>query len=54
VTAAGTHTVTCRLGTRGRAAIRRRALALTLRTTFTPTGASATGVDRRITVRRSR
>jgi hypothetical protein len=54
VTAAGTHTLTCRLGTRGRAAIRRRALALTLRTTFTPTGASATGVDRRITVRRSR
>lgn len=52
VGAAGTHVVTCRLGIRGRRALRARPLALALRTTFTPTTGAAASAVRSLSVRR--
>lgn len=54
VTAAGTYTLRCDLGAKGRTALRLRALKLTLRTVFTPTGADALTANRSITVKRRR
>ena len=54
VTAAGTYTLRCDLGAKGRTALRLRALKLTLRTAFTPTGADALTANRSITVKRRR
>lgn len=52
--AASTHTLTCNLGSRGRAALRKGALRLTLRTTFTPTAGKAVTVNRAVTIARRR
>ncbi|MFM9045821.1 MAG: hypothetical protein ACKOL0_08585, partial [Solirubrobacterales bacterium] len=49
---AGTYTLKCNLGKRGRSALRKAALKLTLRTTFTPTGGSAVTANRKLTVGR--
>lgn len=54
VAAAGTYTLRCDLGAKGRTALRLRALKLTLRTVFTPTGADALTANRSITVKRRR
>ena len=54
VTAAGTYTLRCDLGAKGRTALRLRALKLTLRTAFTPTGADALTANRSITVKQRR
>ena len=51
---AGTHTLNCNLGKKGRAALRKSALKLTLRTTFTPTTGSAVTVNRKLTLKRRR
>ena len=51
---AGTKTLKCNLGSRGRRALRRASLKLTLRTTFTPSkGAPASSV-RKLTIKRKR
>ena len=54
VSAAGTHSLQCNLGSTGRKALRKGALKLTLRTTFTPTAGKAVSADRRLTVKRKR
>jgi len=54
VSAAGTHTLRCNLGKKGRKALRKGTLRLTLRTTFTPTTGEAVNRDRNLTVKRKR
>ncbi|MFM9077615.1 MAG: InlB B-repeat-containing protein, partial [Solirubrobacterales bacterium] len=54
VGAAGTYRLKCNLGKKGRKAIRKQALKLTLRTTFTPTGGETVTVTRKLTVKRKR
>ena len=54
VTQAGTYTLKCNLGKKGRTALRKAALKLTLRTTFTPTGGSAITDNRKLTLKRKR
>ncbi|MFM8519523.1 MAG: InlB B-repeat-containing protein, partial [Solirubrobacterales bacterium] len=51
---AGTYTLKCNLGKKGRSALRKGALKLTLRTTFTPTTSKAVTVNRKLTVKRKR
>lgn len=53
-TKAGTYTLKCDLGKKGRAALRKKALKLTLRTTFTPTAGSVVTKDRKLTLKRKR
>ena len=53
-TQAGTYALKCNLGKKGRAALRKSALKLTLRTTFTPTTGSAVTADRKLTLKRKR
>ena len=53
-TKVGTYALKCNLGKKGRAALRRSALKLTLRTTFTPTTGSAVTVNRKLTLKRKR
>jgi hypothetical protein len=50
--AARTYTVKCKIGNTGRKALRKRALKLTLRTTFTPAGANAVTKNRKLTIKR--
>ena len=45
---AGTYTLKCNLGKKGRSALRKQALKLTLRTTFTPTGGTARSTVRTV------
>jgi hypothetical protein len=52
--AARTYTVKCKIGNKGRKALRNRALKLTLRTTFTPAGAKALTKNRKLTIKRKR
>jgi hypothetical protein len=52
--AAKTYTVKCKIGNTGRKALRKRALKLTLRTTFTPAGAKALTKNRKLTIKRKR
>ena len=54
VTQAGTYTLKCNLGKKGRTALRKAALKVTLRTTFTPTGGSAITDNRKLTLKRKR
>ena len=54
VSAAGTHSLQCNLGSKGRKALRKGALKLTLRTTFTPTVGEAVTANRKLTVKRKR
>jgi len=51
---AGTYALKCGLGRKGRKALRKKALKLTLRTTFTPTVGKAVTVNRKLTVKRKR
>ena len=51
---AGVHTLKCNLGSKGRKALRKSSLKLTLRTTFTPTTGSAVTKDRKLTLKRKR
>lgn len=51
---AGTYSLSCNLGKKGRAALRKAALKLTVRTTFTPAAGTAVTVDRNLTVPRKR
>jgi len=53
-TAAGAHTLKCNLGSKGRRALRRAALKLTLRTTFTPATGTAATAERKLTIKRKR
>lgn len=50
--AATTYTVKCKIGNKGRKALRKRPLKLTLRTTFTPTAGKAVTRDRKLTLKR--
>ncbi|MFM9077251.1 MAG: InlB B-repeat-containing protein, partial [Solirubrobacterales bacterium] len=52
--AAGTYTLKCNLGKKGRSALRKGTLKLTLRTTFTPTTSKAVTVNRKLTLKRKR
>lgn len=52
VASAGTTSLTCNLGAKGRTALSRKALTLSLRTTFTPSGGRAVITTRPVTVRR--
>jgi len=54
VSAAGTYTITCNLGKKGRKALRKGILRFTLRTTFTPTTGEAVTRDRNLTLKRKR
>jgi uncharacterized delta-60 repeat protein len=54
VSAGGTRTVSCRIGSQGRRALRRASLKLTLRTTFESSSGSEATADRRLTVKRRR
>ena len=51
---AGTVTITCKLNAKARAALRKGALKLTLTTTFTETGKTASSTTRRVTVPRAK
>ena len=51
---AGTRTLKCNLGSKGRKALRRGSLKLTLRTAFTPTGGSAVYANRALTIKLKR
>ena len=51
---AGTRTLTCNLGSKGRRALRKAALKLTLRTTFTPATGTAATAERKLTIKRKR
>lgn len=51
---ASTGTFSCRLGSKGRRAVRKRALRLTLSTTFTPTSGTPVTTTRKITIKRKR
>jgi hypothetical protein len=53
-TAASTHTLKCNLGSKGRRALKKSSLKLTLRTTFTPTTAAAVTSERKLTIKRKR
>jgi hypothetical protein len=53
-TSASTHTLKCNLGSKGRRALKKGALKLTLRTTFTPTTAAAVTSERKLTIKRRR
>ena len=53
-TRAAPYTLKCNLGSKGRRALRRSSLKLTLRTTFTPTTGSAATTDRKVTLKRKR
>ena len=53
-TAAGTQTLKCNLGSKGRKALKKSALKLTLRTGFTPTGGSAVFANKALTLKRKR
>lgn len=53
-TAAGTSTLKCNLGSKGRRALKKSSLKLTLRTTFAPSTGSAVLVNRKLTVKRKR
>jgi len=53
-TGAGTYSLRCNLGKKGRSALRKRALKLTLRTTFTPTAGDAVTDNRKLTLKRKR
>ena len=52
--AAGTQTLKCNLGSKGRKALKKNALKLTLRTGFTPAGGSAVFVNLALTLKRKR
>ena len=52
--AAGTQTLKCNLGSKGRKALKKSALKLTLRTGFTPAGGSAVFVNLALTLKRKR
>ncbi|MFZ9668916.1 MAG: InlB B-repeat-containing protein [Solirubrobacterales bacterium] len=54
VSSAGTLTLKCNLGKKGRTALRKKALKLTLRTTFTPATAAAVTSERKLTIKRRR
>ena len=51
---AGSYTLKCNLGKKGRSALRKKALKLTLRTTFTPTLGSAAKAERKLRIKRKR
>ena len=51
---AGTVTITCKLNAKARVALRKGALKLTLTTTFTETGKTASSTTRRVTVPRAK
>lgn len=51
VSGAGTHQLTCNLGSTGRRAMKRAPLKLTVRTTFTPAGGKPVSSTRKLTVR---
>ncbi|MFM9127470.1 MAG: hypothetical protein ACKOTA_07925, partial [Solirubrobacterales bacterium] len=53
-TTATAHTLKCNLGSKGRRALRKGSLKLTLRTTFTPTTGTAATSDRKLTIKRKR
>ncbi|MFZ9669733.1 MAG: virginiamycin B lyase family protein, partial [Solirubrobacterales bacterium] len=53
-TSASTHTLKCNLGSRGRRALKKGALKLTLRTTFTPTSGNPVTDTRKLTIKRRR
>ena len=51
---ADTYTVKCNLGSKGRKALRKASLKLTVKTTITPTNGTAASASRKITVKRKR
>ena len=53
-TQAGTYTLKCNLGKKGRSALRKQALKLTFRTTFASTAGEAVTNNRKLTVKRKR
>lgn len=52
--AAGPRTITCNLGSKGREALRKGSLKLTLRTTFAPSAGAAVSVNRVVSIPRRR
>jgi hypothetical protein len=54
VAAAGTYTLKCNLGSKGRKALRKEALRLTVKTTLTPTAGAAVSKQRKLTLKRKR
>ncbi|MFM8562127.1 MAG: hypothetical protein ACKOB9_08540, partial [Solirubrobacterales bacterium] len=54
VSAAGTYTLKCNLGRKGRKALRKEALRLTVKTTLTPTAGAAVSAERKLTLKRKR
>ena len=53
-TAAATHTLKCNLGSKGRKALRKSSLRLTLRTSFKPAGKPTLSANRKLTIKRKR
>ena len=54
VSAAGTQALSCTLGKKGRAALRRKTLKLSVRTAFTPTAGPAASKTSKLTIKRKR
>ncbi|MFM8520055.1 MAG: hypothetical protein ACKOB2_06625, partial [Solirubrobacterales bacterium] len=52
--AASVHALKCNLGSKGRKALRKSSLKLTLRTTFAPPTGAAVTADRKVTLKRKR
>jgi uncharacterized protein YaiL (DUF2058 family) len=53
-TKAATYTLTCTMGRAARAQLRKSAMRVSLRTTFTPTGATAASKTQRVVLTRHR
>ncbi|MFM9126250.1 MAG: hypothetical protein ACKOTA_01525, partial [Solirubrobacterales bacterium] len=54
VSAAGTYTLKCNMGSTGRKALRKQAFKLTVKTTLTPTAGAAVSTERKLTIKRRR
>jgi hypothetical protein len=54
VSAASTSTFTCKMGKKGRRALKKGSLKLTLRTTFTPATGTSVTTEQKLTVKRKR
>ena len=53
LTKAGRYTINCKLTAAARSARRRGAIRLTLITTFSPTGGTASAIERKVTLKRT-